>query len=98
MAASDMIPLNATAHRVVAELLRAAPLTPGKVEFAWRAAVGPALARVTRVRLDESGALDVDVLDVRWAPEIRRSSPLIVSRLGILLGADTVKQIRTHHA
>jgi hypothetical protein len=78
--------------------MRATPLSPGKVEFAWRVSVGPAIARVTRVRLDDHGALDVDVLDTRWTPEIRRSSRLIAARLGTLLGADTVKQIRTRHA
>ena len=33
-------------------LLRETPLSPGKVRFAWTAVVGPALERVTAVRLE----------------------------------------------
>ena len=36
---------------VVAEVIRKAPLTEEKVEFAWGLAVGPAVAKATSVRL-----------------------------------------------
>jgi predicted nucleic acid-binding Zn ribbon protein len=90
--------INATTHGALAKLLRNTPLTPGKTEFAWRAAVGPAMARATHVRLDGDGVLRVETRDPRWAIEVRRSSSLIVARLNSLLGDGVVKQIKAHHA
>src|SRR6185369_6471560 len=73
----------------LAELLREAPLSPGKVQFAWRAAVGPAVDRETSVRLVER-TLVVDAASRLWAREVTRSSSVILSRLQKLLGADTI--------
>jgi hypothetical protein len=78
---------------VLAEVIRKAPLCPEKVDFSWRAAVGSAVDRVTRVRLDESGVLHVTATDPQWAREVKRSSPLILSRLATFLGKGTVKRI-----
>ena len=47
-----MRPLTHAVPGALAMLLRDAPLSSGKVSFAWRAAVGPALERVTSARLD----------------------------------------------
>lgn len=80
---------------VLAEVIRKAPLCPEKVEFAWRAAVGAAMDRVTTVRLDEGGVLHVNAVDVHWAREVRRSSRLIVKRLEALLGAGVVRKLKT---
>jgi predicted nucleic acid-binding Zn ribbon protein len=74
------------------ELLRLAPLSAGKVDFAWRAAVGPVVERVTAVRL-EGRVLLVDASSKAWAREITRSSPMILGRVRTLLGADTVARI-----
>lgn len=93
-----MLPLNATAHRVVSEIVKNAPLSPGKVEFAWRAAVGPAVARATRVRLGADGVLDVQAAGEAWAVEVRRSANLIGARLAALLGDGVITRIRAHHA
>ena len=90
--------INATTHGALAKLLRNTPLTAGKMEFAWKASVGPAIARATHVRLDRDGVLIVQTRDPRWAIEVRRSAPLIVARLNSLLGDGVVKQIRAHHA
>jgi predicted nucleic acid-binding Zn ribbon protein len=65
------------------------------VEFAWRAAVGAAVARVTAVSLDGSGVLHVRSTDAHWLIEVRRSSKLILARLESLLGSDVVRTIRT---
>ena len=73
----------------VAELLRAAPLSPGKIEFAWKTAVGSAFGKVTAVRL-EGHLLLVDAATSHWVREIRRSSPLILRRLHTLLGDEVV--------
>lgn len=74
------------------ELLSRAPLSDGKVTFAWRAAVGPALDRATTVKLD-AGVLYVDAVGAQWPLEIRRSSGVILTRLKTLLGDETVQSI-----
>ena len=79
---------------MLAEVIRKAPLCPEKVEFAWRSAVGPALQRVTSVRLDAQGILHVTALDAHWGREVRRSSRLILARLETMLGAGTVTRIK----
>ena len=57
-----------------------------KVRFAWRAAVGDAVDRASRVTLRDDGALCVQAVDQHWRREIERSSPVIVERLQALLG------------
>ena len=74
------------------ELLRGAPLSPGKVSFAWRAAVGTAMERVTTVRLDDR-TLVVDATTAQWAREVSRSSAVILTRVQTLLGPDAVHSI-----
>ena len=69
----SMRPLSSAVPGALAELLRGAPLSPGKVTFAWRAAVGPAVERETAVRL-EGTTLIVDAATRQWAQEVRRSS------------------------
>lgn len=75
----------------LAELLRKAPLTPEKVAFAWRSAVGPAVDKNTSIDLRE-GVLHVRARDPRWRREVERSSGLIRSRLAALLG-DVVRSL-----
>jgi hypothetical protein len=87
-----MRPLNSALPGALAELLRPAPLSTGKVAFAWRAAVGPAMERVTSVLLDGQLLL-VDAADPHWAREISRSSDLILHRLQTLLGPDVIDRI-----
>ena len=87
-----MRPLTHAVPGALRHLLRDAPLSDGKVAFAWTATVGPALARATRVKL-EGGVLYVDATSAEWAREVKRSSAVIVARLQALLGADTVTTI-----
>jgi predicted nucleic acid-binding Zn ribbon protein len=87
-----MKPLSQAIPRAVAELLRDAPLSPGKIEFAWKTAIGPALARSTFVKL-EGTVLLVDAVSPQWAREVRRSSRIILSRLETLLGPGVVADI-----
>jgi predicted nucleic acid-binding Zn ribbon protein len=87
-----MRPLAHAVPAALQQLLRPAPLSEGKVAFAWNAAVGPAVARATAVKLCE-GVLIVETSSVQWAREIRRSSGVILSRLQALLGDDIVTSI-----
>ena len=73
-------------------LLRTGPLSDGKVTFAWRTAVGPALERVTSVKL-EGGVLMVDTDSAQWSKEITRSSGVILARLQEFLGKDAITRI-----
>ena len=74
-------------------LLRDQPLSPGKVSLAWRIAVGDAIDRVTHVALDPDGALAVTAADPQWARELRRSIPLIKTRLNRMLGDGVVTRM-----
>jgi hypothetical protein len=65
------------------------PLSRGKVDFAWNAAVGAALQRVTSVRL-EGHQLIVDAKSPQWARAVVQSRRLIQSRLDALLGEGVV--------
>ena len=87
-----MRPLSSAVPGALADLLRGTPLSPGKVTFAWRAAVGPALERETSVRL-EGTTLLVDAATRQWAQEVRRASPTILVRMHTLLGPDTVREL-----
>ena len=74
------------------ELLRGSPLSDGKVMFAWKAAVGPAIERVTNVKL-ERRVLLVETASAQWSKEVMRSAPVIVRRLQSLLGSDAIERI-----
>jgi hypothetical protein len=85
-----MVPVQSLISSTVARVVRPAPLSPEKVLFAWRASVGPAVSRVTRVMLTGRGVLEVVVDDDRFGDELARSAPAVLGRVQGLLGADTV--------
>ena len=78
--------------RVLAEVLRKAPLTPEKVAFAWRTAVGPAMDNATTIELRNSMLL-VRVTEATWEREVERSAALIRARLDALLGEGVVRRV-----
>ena len=80
----------------VARIVRPAPLSTEKVLFAWRMAVGPAIARVSRVALSGDRALVATLEDARWRPELDRSADIILVRLQQLLGDDIVERMEVH--
>jgi predicted nucleic acid-binding Zn ribbon protein len=87
-------PVGPLLNAVLPALLARAPLTPEKVEFAWRTVAGDALARVTRVRLAD-GVLHVKSDDPRWLAEVTRARGGLLPRLATLLGDGVVRIIRT---
>jgi predicted nucleic acid-binding Zn ribbon protein len=87
-----MKPLTVAVPGALRLLLRNAPLSDGKVAFAWRVAVGEAFERATAVKL-ESGVLIVETASAQWAREIKRSQHIILSRLQSMLGDDAVRSI-----
>jgi len=88
-----MIPANQVMPAVLADILRKAPLTPEKVAFAWRTAVGPAVDKATSLDL-RHGVLFVLAKDAVWQREVERSAALIRSRLADLLGNDVIRFIK----
>ncbi|MGB7217189.1 MAG: DUF721 domain-containing protein [Vicinamibacterales bacterium] len=93
-----MRPIAHVVPAALVELLRTTPLSEGKVGFAWRTVVGPAIERATSVKL-EGDVLIVETSSSEWAKEIRRSSATILRRLEAFLGKDVAKSIslRQHH-
>ena len=92
--------MNALSHVIptaLITLLRDAPLSSGKVGFAWRAAVGPAVERATRVRLEQR-VLIVETTSPQWSREIARSSAVILKRLQELLGTEVLERIEVRRA
>jgi hypothetical protein len=87
-----MIPVQQVMPAALASVLRLAPLTPEKVAFAWRTAVGAAVDRATDVELRGS-TLVVRVKSEEWRHEIARSMALIRSRLTVVLGDGVVTRI-----
>jgi len=92
-----MRPLQHAVPGAIVEILRAAPMSDGKVTFAWDAAVGPALGRVTSVKL-VGRVLLVDTAGTLWSREIGRSSSIILRRLQTLLGPSVVDRIEVRRA
>jgi predicted nucleic acid-binding Zn ribbon protein len=75
-------------------ILRNGPMSPGKIQAAWRLAVGTAIDRATRVVLLEDGTLEVTAAELAWRRELKRSQGLILSRLHDLLGPTPVRKIK----
>jgi hypothetical protein len=92
-----MRPLTHAVPGALIQLLRDTPISDGKVGFAWSAAVGPALGRATRVKLDGQTLL-VEATSAQWSREVKRSSPMILKRLELLLGAGAVTKIEVRRA
>ncbi len=86
-------PIGHVLPGALAQIVRNAPLSAGKVDFAWRSAVGTQMARVSAVRL-EDGVLLVDAQTAQWGSAIMRASGLILSRIQSMLGAETVRELR----
>ena len=79
---------------VLAEVVRRQPPSPARTTFAWQLAVGPALARMTSVELEDA-TLRVNAIDARWLKEIERARAVILPKLQSLLGAEAVIRIST---
>jgi predicted nucleic acid-binding Zn ribbon protein len=76
----------------LAPAIRQAPLTPEKVDFAWRAAGGAAIARATRVVL-EGHVLRVTGDDPQWVDAVRGMRGHLLRQLEPWLGRGTVLEI-----
>jgi predicted nucleic acid-binding Zn ribbon protein len=88
-----MIPVREFAPPVVTALVRRQPLSPAKVEFAWRTAAGPALARAAMAELRDDGTILVRTTSAAWATEVERSRALLLARMQEMLGPDVATRL-----
>ena len=79
--------------RALVELFRQGPMSQGKLEAAWRVAVGDAITRVSTVRLEPDGSVEVRAADQRWHRELKRSSGIILTKLNFLLGPQAIRTL-----
>ena len=87
-----MIPLQQVMPAALASVLRQAPLSPEKVAFAWRTAVGAAVDRASVVELRGCDARRVGQ-ERRMAARDRAVVALIRARLDLVLGPGVVTRI-----
>lgn len=92
-----MIPVHQVIPDVLTSVVRRAPLTPEKVAFAWRMAVGERVDKATTVELRD-GVLHVLARETGWRQEVERSAGMIRSRMAALLGPEAVRFIRIETA
>jgi hypothetical protein len=85
--------LGSLASTIVADALRRQPVSRGKIEFAWRMAVGGTIFRATTIALLDDGTLRVAAASPHWRREVVRSITLIEERLKTYLGNDVVRRI-----
>jgi hypothetical protein len=88
-----MIPVQNCIPTVLAATLRRQPLTPAKVAFCWRLAVGAAMDRATRVSIGRDGELIISTDTAHWKRAVERGLPIVRSRLEYLLGPEAVVKI-----
>lgn len=88
-----MIPVQRFASGVLADIVRRQPPSKARTSFAWRLAVGPAIARATVVEL-ENGVLTVTATDPRWVRELKRAREIVLARLRDALGPDQITRIK----
>ena len=89
---TSVIQVHRFMPNALAGLLRKAPLSPEKISFAWRAAVGPSMDKVTTVEL-RGRVLCVRTQDAAWRREVEHSAGLIRARLEMLLGEGIVRSL-----
>lgn len=63
-------------------------MSSGKLAFAWRAAVGTAIERATRLERRSDGVLLVEPASSQWRRELEAQHDLIEMRLRSWLGDD----------
>lgn len=89
-----MQPVTSVLPAVVRRLLQQGEMSQEKLDFAWGAAVGPAIERATEVHLTADGTLEVRANDATWRRELRHSQAMMLGRLQELLGRQVVKDLK----
>jgi predicted nucleic acid-binding Zn ribbon protein len=81
-------PLGGILPTVLRSVLARQPMSSGKLAFAWRASVGTAIARATRLERRSDDVLLVHPTSPQWRHELETQRELIEARLRTWLGND----------
>ena len=81
-----MVPMQQIVPGAIVRLIAAQPHSAGKVEAAWRLAVGAGLARLSRASRDANGVLWGTVNDQHVTRALESHRPLSEQRLRAMLG------------
>lgn len=87
-------PLGEVLSRLLARRGYARVQAAGQWDEAWRQAVGPALAAVSRPGSVRRGVLEVLVAHSAAAQELALAAPQVLARLAALLPGQPVRQLR----
>lgn len=72
-----------------------APVTPlARVQGAWAAAAGPAIAEAARPTTERSGVLTVTCAAAVWAQELSLMAGELIARLNGALGEELIRELR----
>jgi predicted nucleic acid-binding Zn ribbon protein len=75
--------------------MRLAPVsTLARVQVAWKAAAGPAIAVAAHPTAERNGVLIVTCSAAVWAQELELIAPMLIERLNESLGEDALHQLR----
>ena len=88
-----MQPLQQTATTALRQALAGQPTTAAKISCVFRIAAGPALGRAAEITWTEDGTLRVTARDTRWRSELRRAKPVVLERIGLMLGPGVVRRL-----
>jgi predicted nucleic acid-binding Zn ribbon protein len=85
-------PLSAALEGLAATLAPASTLA--RVQVAWQAAAGPAIAAAATPTAEREGVLTVTCSAAVWAQELELIAPMLLERLNESLGEDSLHQLR----
>lgn len=74
-------------------LLDSQPISGAKVQFVWRMAAGPALAKAADTEWRDEGVLVLRAKTAAWLRELRHARPVLTARMAELLGPDVIKRL-----
>lgn len=86
--AASLQPIGGILPGVLRSVLARQPMSPGKLAFAWRTAVGATIERATRVERRADGIVEVQPASRQWWRELEAQRTLIEERLRTWLGDD----------
>jgi predicted nucleic acid-binding Zn ribbon protein len=85
-------PLSTALERLTGALSPASTLA--RVQVAWQAAAGPAIAAAASPTSERDGVLTVTCSAAVWAQELELIAPLLLERLNESLGEDALQKLR----
>jgi predicted nucleic acid-binding Zn ribbon protein len=85
-------PIGDAVGRLAADLEPATPLA--RIQRAWEAALGPALAPHATPLRERDGRLTVYCPDAVWMHELTLMAPELTERLNGVLGGELVRELR----